>query len=191
MADEHLTTELIAAYADGALDPGERVATDKHLAQCAECRRELAAVAELVATAPPAQRRRTWPLVAAGLAAAALAFVLVPRASVPPATRAPERAAQPNAVSLEIVAPAANGVAESVGSTPIVWRSVELGATYTVTVSDTTGATRWTTNTSDTSVVVPGSLGLEPGHRYYLYVDALRSDGWSVKGGPRAFRTAP
>ena len=105
MANEHLTPEIIAAYADGALDARERMATDKHLARCAECRRELASVADLVATAPAARRRRSWPVVAAGLAAAALAFVLVPRASVPPSSRTTERTKEPNASSLEIVAP--------------------------------------------------------------------------------------
>ena len=191
MADEHLTPEIIAAYADGALDPGERVATDKHLARCAECRRELASVADLVATAPPAQRLRRWPVAAAGLAAAALAFVLVPRA-FPPSSRPTERATGPNASSIEIVAPAANGLfglAGPAGSATIVWRRLELGAMYRVTVADTTGATRWTTQTTDTSVVVPDSVRLAPGGRYYLYLDALRSDGWSVQGR-REFRTA-
>ena len=190
MANEHLTPEIIAAYADGALDARERMATDKHLARCAECRRELASVADLVATAPAARRRRSWPVVAAGLAAAGLAFVLVPRASVPPSSRTTERTKEPNASSLEIVAPAANGLVGPAGPATIVWRPVETGATYQVTVNDTTGATRWTTQTTDTSVVVPDSVRLAPGGRYYLYLDALRSDGWSVRSGPRAFRVA-
>ena len=187
MADDHLALETIAAYADGVLDAGERVAADRHLARCVDCRRELALVADLVATAPAARRRRTWPVVAAGLAAAAVAFVLLPRAPVPPPMRGTERAAAPNASSVEIVAPAANGLTGSAG---IVWRSVEPGATYRVTVTDTTGATRWSTQTSDTSAVVPDSVRLDADSRYYLYLDALRSDGWSVQSGPRVFRTA-
>ena len=190
MVDEHLTAELIAAYADGALDDGERTAADTHLARCAKCRRELAGVADLIATVPPSERRRTWPFVAAGLAAAALAFVLVPRTSAPPASQATERAVAPNASSIEIVAPVGNGLVGRAGSATIVWRRVEPGATYRVTVTDTTGATLWTTETADTSAIVPASARLEPGSRYYLYVDALRSDGWSVRGGPLEFRTA-
>jgi hypothetical protein len=64
-------------------------------------------------------------------------------------------------------------------------------ATYRVTVTDTTGATRWTTETPDTAVTLPASARLEPGARYYFYVDALRADGWSVQSGPRTFTTAP
>jgi len=190
MSDDHLTTELIAAYADGVLDVDERMAADRHLALCSECRRELAAVADIVATAPPARRRRSWPFAAAGLAAAALAFILVPRASVPPPDRATERAAEPNAASIRIVAPAANELAGPAGIGRIVWRQVERGATYRVTVNDTTGATRWTTQTTDTSTAIPDSVRLAPGGRYYLYLDALRSDGWSVQSGPREFRMA-
>jgi len=186
MANDHLTPEIIAGCADGSLGAGERKAADEHLARCADCRRELAAVADLLVTAPRAQRRRLWPVVAGGLAAAALAFVLVPRVTAPPAVKATERAVGPNASSIEIVAPAADGLA----GTTIVWRRVEAGATYHVTVTDTTGATRWTTETADTSVVVPDSVRLEPNSRYYLYLDALRSDGWSAQSGPRPFRTA-
>ena len=189
MTDDHLTVEILAAYADGTLNAGERIGADRHLARCAACRRELAAIAELVATAPRVHRRPGWPVVAGGLAAAALAFVLVPRTSVPPTTRATERGPEPNASSVEIVAPAENGIAGPADSATIVWRSVP-GATYRVTVSDTTGTIRWTTNSADTSAVVPGLVRLEPGTRYYLRIDALRSDGWSVQSGPRAFRTA-
>jgi len=187
MSDDHLTTELIAAYADGALDVQERMAADKHLARCAECRRELASVADLVATAPPARRSHIWPVAAAGLAAAALAFVLVPRPSVP--SRTTERAAEPNASAIEIVSPAANGLAVPAVGAEIVWRRVP-GARYSVTVVDTTGATQWTAETTDTSAAVPDSVRLAPGGRYYLYVDALRSDGWSLRSDRREFRTA-
>jgi predicted anti-sigma-YlaC factor YlaD len=190
MTDEHLTAEIIAAYADGELAGEERVAADEHLARCTPCRRELAAVSDLLASAPQARRRRSWPVLAAGLAAAALAFVFLPRAFMPPPHRATERAVEPNASWIEIVAPVDNGIIGPGGRTTIVWRRVDRSTTYRVTVSDTTGATRLVTETVDTSLVVPDSVRLEAGSRFYLTVDALRSDGWPVRSHLRTFNVA-
>ena len=81
-----------------------------------------------------------------------------------------------------------SGAVPAVGA-EIVWRRVP-GARYSVTVVDTTGATQWTAETTDTSAAVPDSVRLAPGGRYYLYVDALRSDGWSLRSDRREFRTA-
>jgi hypothetical protein len=41
--------ELLGVYVVGAIEPGERAALDAHLAQCYECREELAALAPLTA----------------------------------------------------------------------------------------------------------------------------------------------
>ena len=77
----HLEPHEIASYADGDV-PGEASASiDAHLADCAECRAEVADVSRIVRTAPAVRGvpRRIW---APAAAAAALAMLWMgPRAS--------------------------------------------------------------------------------------------------------------
>ena len=64
---EHLWSELAAPFALGALDPAERVAFERHLETCADCRAEVQSFREVAgllaqgapaATPPPALRER-------------------------------------------------------------------------------------------------------------------------------------
>lgn len=188
MTDSHLPVATIAAYVDGVLDAEARAEADQHLAGCADCRAELAQVSDLVVDLPATRPGRGWRIGAGTLAAAgvvALLFALPAR--TPQTSRTLERTTKPAAATLEIVAPPADDGALRDGR--IVWRAVDPQATYRVTVTDTTGATRWTAETSDTLVVLPSPARLEAGARYYLYVDAQRADGWSLQSGPRAFTT--
>jgi anti-sigma factor RsiW len=99
----HLGDEVVDAYVDGGLTPGERAAVEAHLAGCAGCRAALAGARELFAAfgavpneplmvdlaprvlrriAPVAGARRRWlvagVLAAQGAVALALALWLVP-----------------------------------------------------------------------------------------------------------------
>lgn len=94
----HLDDERLDAYLDGTLTDEQVTATEAHLAVCAACRRELAALRELVATfpavptapltvdltprvlrrvGPEAQRRRRWLVAGLLLAQATLTALLV------------------------------------------------------------------------------------------------------------------
>ncbi|MDX2355767.1 anti-sigma factor family protein [Dietzia sp. PP-33] len=42
LSTDHLSTEAAAAYVDGCLPPSGQVRADAHLAQCPQCRREVA-----------------------------------------------------------------------------------------------------------------------------------------------------
>ena len=97
-ADFELELSLFAA---GALEDGARARVEAHLAQCAECRRELERSKAAIASAalPPlslrdqaqlaqiakvaAPVRRQWPLQLAAIAAALLAVVLAARTAHP------------------------------------------------------------------------------------------------------------
>ena len=189
MTDSHLSVATIASYVDGTLDAESRADADRHLATCALCRGELTGVADLVADLPSARRGRGWRTIAGALAAAAVVGVLFMSPSrAPDGAGTTERTTRSAAATLEIVEPRADGATISaLRDGRIAWRAVERQATYRVTVTDTTGATRWSADTPDTTVVIPPSAGLAPGARYYLYVDALRADGWSLQSGPRMF----
>ena len=195
MTDSHLSVATIAAYADNALEADARADADRHLAVCAECRSELAGVADLIVDLPTARRSRTWRTwrtVAGTLAAAGVVGVLLALPTRgPDRSVATERTTRPVAASVEIVMPPMAGRGGGLRDGRIVWRSVEPQAKYKVTITDTTGATRWSTETRDTVVVLPPSARVDAGARYYLYVDALRADGWSVPSEPREFTTTP
>jgi anti-sigma factor RsiW len=192
MTDPHLSVVTIAAYVDGTLDRDARAEADRHLATCATCRGELAEVADLIVDLPSARRSRTWRTLAGTLAAAGVVGLLFASSARAPDRSTPtERTTSAAAATLEIVEPPAAGTAGELRDGRVVWRAVEPLATYRVTVADTTGATRWSAETPDTVVVLPSSVRLQAGARYYLYVDALRADGWSLQSGPRAFTTAP
>lgn len=67
-------TPLLDDYADGALDPATRSRVDAHLATCADCRAEVAALAAILAEARTLPReiqpaRNLWPGIAPRLAA--------------------------------------------------------------------------------------------------------------------------
>lgn len=190
MTGPHLPPGTIAAYVDGVLDAGARTEADRHLAACAACRAELVALSDLIVDLPSARRTRTWRVAGGVLAAAGIVgLVLVSQGRAPTPSAATERTTSLSAATIEIVQPAENGTASPAGDGSIVWHAVEPRATYRVTVTDSTGATRWTAETSDTVAVVPPSARLEAGARFYLYVDAQRADGWSLQSGPRAFST--
>src|SRR4051812_12371225 len=72
-----LDAETLAAWADGALDAGQRAQAEAHAADCARCQELLAA---LVRTLPPAPVKSPWRMPALGwlvpLTAAATALVI-------------------------------------------------------------------------------------------------------------------
>jgi anti-sigma factor RsiW len=190
MTDSHLSVTTLASYVDDALDTEARDAADRHLAACESCRAELTELTELVLDAPSARRTLNWGVIGGALAAAGLVGILLTspeRTTARPSTA--ERAATPAAAALEIVEPPGAAADGALRDGRIVWRAVEPRTTYRVTVTDTTGATRWSAETSDTVAVLPSSARLEAGARYYLYVDALRADGWPLHSGPRVFTT--
>jgi anti-sigma factor RsiW len=192
VTDPHLSVAIIAAYVDGVLDADARAQADRHLAGCAVCRAELAQVADLVVDLPAARRGRSWRIGAASLAAAGIVgFLFLSPTPAPRSSRTVERTTRSAAATLQVIAPPqVEGGVAALRDGRIVWHAVDPQATYRVTVTDTTGATRWSAETSDTLVVIPPSARGEAGARYYLYVDALRADGWSVQSGPLAFTTA-
>jgi hypothetical protein len=189
----HLSVATIASYVDDALDVEAREVADRHLAACAACRAELAELCDLVGELPPTRRRLNWAIVGGALAAAGIAGLLL--GTPKPPTRGPspdvERAKATAVTAVEIVEPSGSAPGGAVRHGRIVWRSVEPQATYKVTITDTTGATRFSTETSDTVVVLPPSARMDAGARYYLYFDALRADGSSVQSGLRTFTIAP
>jgi hypothetical protein len=183
---DHLTSGQVAAMIDRRLRGTERTAVIAHLSSCVECRHDLAE-AQLALKAVGADRysTRRWSIVVAGVAAALV--IAVPLALRPPrqdlvdsttATRA-GRVPPVDAVSpIAAIAPADG----SELSTPrrLVWRSAGLKASYIVTVQDTSGTMLWSQSLADTAVIIPASVLLGSGNRYFWSVDARLADGGST-----------
>lgn len=195
-ARAHLDATTAAAYLDGGLAEDERDDVIAHLASCAECRREVIDVRAALSREPALKAPRgSWRAVAAAVAAV-VAIVILPRV-LPRGHDAantfrdpvPTRAAAPGAPDevsrIAVVAPE-DGATVSGGGTPLVWQPAGTGATYLVTVQDTSGAITWSTTTSDTAVVLPRTVPLGLGRRYYWTVDARLADGGAGKSGVRS-----
>ena len=163
----HPEASELAAYLDGALADADRGRVEAHLAACAECRFELAAVAQLVRTAPrPRRVGLPW-----GLAAAAvLAVLLVPALDLP--TRLGPALHREPAVTTTAppVAIAPRGEVDSARA--LVWSAVPRATRYRVVLLDDGGTVVWRAETPDTAVVIPDSVRLRGGAPYFWKVEA-------------------
>jgi len=65
---------------------------------------------------------------------------------------------------------------------------VDSGSRYLIRVTDERGAAVWSTETGDTSVILPAEIALLSGRQYYWYVDALGADGRSLTTGTHRFQ---
>jgi hypothetical protein len=188
---DHLSSEELSAYLSNVAGETERENVERHLLSCAECRAELIDGQRALATVPSSKRvNRTWYGVA-GLAAAAAILVSVwPSREVDRALQPVERNTPPASAAgaITIVSPVPGSQMDA-SSRTFTWRRDD-GSSYKVTVTDETGRSIWSLTTQDTTVVLPSSVELAPGSRYFWYVDALRPDARSVTSGINSFSTA-
>jgi hypothetical protein len=194
--EPHPGSEEIAAYLDDRLPPAAKSRLQAHLAECTDCRDEVVELVELM-EAHERDGRRRWivPVVAAAAVAAAVLLIAVPvvreEAEGPPTFRAPEAAAEREALrGIAVVSPH--------GETPIgrteltfAWESVAPGASYRVTMTDSAGVPIWAAETDQTRMSPPSDLDLEPGARYLWFVDAVLPDGATATSGVQTLHIAP
>lgn len=183
MNDEiHLSVEDVAALIDGRATAAQRRELEAHLAMCGDCRAEVVSASRMVDSLGNARAPwRQWTRVGLGLAAAAgLVFLVLPRArqSTVPGPMSTERAPSARSAALELVAPP-RGSPVSRGGLHFIWRRDD-DASYRLFVTDSTGVQVYTATTTDTALILPDSVRLQPGGRYHWYVDGLLSDGTSV-----------
>jgi hypothetical protein len=177
----------MAAYLDRRLSGTDRELAEAHLADCAECREELAQSYQLLK-----RLRRPRRLAMGGLVAAiAATLVLVVRPGIMPwGSPADDSPLRGNGDGAAIVAygPIGETLAAPV---QFVWGAESTAITYRLTVTSADGATIWSGSAADTTVVLPDSIALRAGERYRWVVDALLDDGATRSTGLREFRVAP
>ena len=184
MPDEmsHLSPDQVAAYAERRLNDADLSSVERHLADCSDCRRDVAHVVRLLR---PAQRR--WIVRSARLVAAAIIVVvfvrLIPGDASEPAIRDPVR----DGNAIDVLGPDS---LETVAGGPLrfVWRPVVPGTRYDLTITDQSGSRVFSVGSADTSIALPDSVRLDAERTYLWFVDALRPDGRSVSSGMRFLR---
>lgn len=195
----HVPAAEMARYIDGTCDRDARTRLTRHLADCEECREELTALRRLV----PASARSTKRFGAILGAAAAVALITLSwRGTVSgDADSLPTDGTRATAALTEIDAPfpvafPATDALVSTDSVRLTWHSAGADAAYGVLLQDESGDVIYSTETSDTSVVVPATALASRDARaadtlpltYLWRVDARLSDGRSAKTGVHRFR---
>lgn len=181
-----MTSEQIAAYLDGGLAPEERDGLEGHLFVCPECRRDLAEASDLAGP-----RRARWLVLAVPIAAAAaliLLFIGVPDRS--PQQDVSRLRSPTTATPLAIVSPL-DGSASHPDSLVFRWRAAGADAHYVFTLTDAQGDVVFTNDLPDTTLVLPRSVGLNPGRPYFWWVDALLDGARSTSTGVQEFGLEP
>jgi anti-sigma factor RsiW len=189
---QHPATEAIAAYLSGALSPPEQTTLETHLSHCRSCRQEVSSARRLVLSR---RAPRRWLLMAPLAAAAVLAILLVGRP-----LRRPEPAGEPARAGYEPGSGVGAGLRalapvdrDTVTDRRLVftWSGQAGRLLYRLTVTDASGRAAWLRDTSDTTLVLPAGVSLDPGRTYYWYVDALDAEGRSLTTGTHRFTISP
>lgn len=200
----HLTEGELAGYLDDELAAEERRRVEEHLDGCDDCRTEVIEAARLLAegweheapvspaVAEGARRAsgRRWAIPAgiAGLAAAAvLATVLLVEPGGMPSGEQPadrERFVTEGVERLAVHAPTDDAIVTR-EELRFTWADASTDS-YRITVTAEDGRLVWSHSLADTSVVVPSSLELEAGERFFWYVDAI-SAGVVGRTGAHSF----
>jgi hypothetical protein len=179
----HLESAEVASYLDRALPPAERERVEAHLADCAECRREVIEVSRLRHTS--ASRRR-WLLFAPAAAAAAILIAVLARPADTPGPGPVLRdGGEEPSLTVSLVAPTDSATVEG-RAVAFTWRSAGDGVSYRLTVTDDWGDVVWSGASADTTARLP-STSLRTGRPYFWYVDALLPDGRSMTSNVRRF----
>jgi len=192
MTGEHLDSDLVAGYAERRLDRSAAGRVEAHVADCADCRRDLAAVTGQVAGA---RRRHRLMVVTPGLVAASVALVVLSR-GLGTGGPAPEQVMRPAAPGAErrVALPAylpGPGARVDPADLEFVWGRDGPDALFDLTVADSAGEVVWRARTSDTVLTPPDSLRWVAGARYHWWVDVLLPDGRVATTGPREFVAQP
>jgi hypothetical protein len=177
---EHLSDLQIAQYLDRRASASTRDDIERHLADCADCRRNVSESQQLLRHV-----RRPRRFVAAGtLLAAAAAVMIVVGVSKVNERSQPRFRGAPAEAGLIAYGPIGEPRRSDLR---FVWSAAPNAASYRLSVSQVDGARIWSVSGTDTTAVPPGSVNLQPGTHYLWVVDALLLDGTSRSTGLREF----
>jgi hypothetical protein len=182
----HLTYDEISAYLDGAMSTDHRRRTEGHLETCDDCRREVIASRDALATAPSVRNPRSlpWKRYAIG-AVAGLAVVIGLSIGKRNEAKDTQRDTPAPRREVSIITPADGSIVGN--DRRLMWHSIATDATYRVTIGDDQAQPVYSTTAQDTSIVIPSSVAMAHGKKFVWYVDAIRPDGVTATSGVRSF----
>jgi hypothetical protein len=185
---EHPSSEELAAYLSNALTANERAKLEAHLAGCRQCRREVTSARQLLRShGLPTARRWVVPAAAAAVLAVVLFSSLRPTRMETSSKRGAEDAAVSATMpKIRIVSPASGDTVNG-GQVVFVWQRAGNELLYRLTLTDASGRTVWTRDTSDTTLTLPASISLGKRQNYFWLVDALGADGTAITTGTHRF----
>lgn len=182
---------VLAAYADGTLDEGERCRAEEHLADCSACLQQVELLvrlsrqtsalepvpAELAAQARSlAARPASRSTVGYWLPAAAAALIIVAILSWAGFQKTPSplpervlRSSQ-DAGEIQVVTPQPKSALRP--PFEIAWKPVPQAVSYTVVIVTSEGEPVWQSQTGGTQIGLPRDLQLRPDAKYFLRVKA-------------------
>lgn len=187
---EHLTSAQVAGYLDRGLSEQDRNLVQQHLSSCPACRRELLEVNRVLR-----KRRPNW-LAAGGLAAAAaITALILASPGAEQANRSVLRSGRDTALTgtlleISVLEPRDSQIPAS-ERLKFQWEPLGTDVLYRFTLTRQDGSVLWNQDTPGTEVVLPDSVNLKPGGRYFWYVDGLTPDGRMARTGMRTVRIEP
>ena len=184
----HLDYDDLAAYLDNAMSAEDRERVEAHLSMCDECRAEATAASAAISSVPSLGTRRIRPWRLIGIAAAA-GLIIVAGTTL---TRGSGNREAVRDASTVKVQPTVTVVTPDDGrqlgnDRKLTWRSVSAESSYRVTLGDDSAQPIYSVTVQDTSIVVPASVPLASGKKFFWYVDAIRPDGVTATSGLKAF----
>jgi hypothetical protein len=172
---DHLTADDLASFLDRRLDQNARERVEAHLADCEECRREVAAVSGLLRKRG-AEGRRWW-VVGPTAAAAALALVLLWPDPTPPGPGTPVHRDDPSV--LENLPIPLSPVGTVTDAETFHWSPAPRADRYRLTLFDATGNVLWKPETDSLFLALADSVLLERGELYLWQVEGrIGIDRW-------------
>ena len=185
--DRCLDEMAVARTVDGGGTPAELA----HAAQCAHCRRQLAAVATATAATGVASeiarlgpsRQPAWrrgALAVGGLAAAAAVILALFTPAIPGGTAEGDRYRDADTPAPAVPALLAPNDVVAAQPVELRWRRTAEATQYRVTVFDVEGSIVWEQETADTAAVIPAAVSLADGVTYWWRIEArVGFDRWT------------
>lgn len=182
----HIGEDELAAYLDRMLSEADRRRVEAHLSACDECRAEVITSREAVASAPSLKSSsfRSWRVIAGAVAAAA---VIVATSTIT-RSRTDQVVERDTNIAVSAVKVARPADGSALGADRIVtWHTFAPNTSYRITIADQGAQPIYSTTVRDTSTVIPQSVALVTGRKYFWYVDAIRADGTTATSGLKSF----